>query len=250
MHYPAPKKPSSKDVRDLVLVCSEFSDRGEEGLQAWADEFVDAHLRAPGGLSIEVGTRIGGSALLFGGLLEHLYGESPPPLWTVDPYGGKPYVDGFGGTFPGYGDDAYLAMRQNLGRAPYHAHWLMKSDDFFQRMYGLQFWRPGTTTVPGVDITTGAKRVERMGERYVAGLGSASFILHDGEHSMQSILSDVDKARYWLKPGGALVIDNTDSDPDTIPALSTGAGCWFNALPKSSLDTKGRWAILRTSVTP
>lgn len=120
-----------------------ISDRGIEGLTAWADAFTAAHERAPGGLTIEIGTRVGGSAFLWAVLLDEMYEGKPPPLWTVDPYGSKPYVGGDGPPAPIYDIEMYSTMKQNMLVVKNHSHWLMTSQDFFARLSGVSYWWPG-----------------------------------------------------------------------------------------------------------
>jgi len=93
------------------------TDMPAEQLKAVGELFVEAHAAAPNGLSIEVGTRRGGSALYFLHLLEKLYGTNEKPdLFTIDPYGFKPYENGIPGTvkLPLYGEAEYLAMKALL----------------------------------------------------------------------------------------------------------------------------------------
>lgn len=189
-------------------------------MTAWAQEFCDAHQRAPGGLSIEVGTRMGGSACVFAELLWASYsGVDVPLLWTVDPYGSKPYVGGDTTEAPIYDDAIYLAMKFNLKTVPFHTHWLMESVDFFSRIAGMPYWRPGAGRWTGQDVVSGAAIQMPIGERRLAGKESATFILLDGEHSAEAIGRDVGMALFWLKPGGAIVVDNCDTDPDTVRML-------------------------------
>lgn len=232
---PEPRRPAPEDIERAVLIAAKFSDRGEAGLRAWAAHFCAAHYRQPYGLSIEVGTNIGGSALLFCQLLELMYGPAPsniPSLWTVDPYGSKPYVGGHGDSAaaqpPIYTDDFYQAMKHNLHGAPYHAHWLMTAADFFERMYALPYWRPGPEMFEAKDVRTLAPMLLPIGERRVA--QNASFILLDGEHAAASIRAELlgrgvnRGAESWLGPRGTIVIDNIDTDPATLHMLTTVHG--------------------------
>lgn len=233
-----PVKPSEERVKQAVDVADKASDRGRRGLEAWAQDFITAHRTAPDGLTIEVGTRIGGSALLWGMLLESMYGEeNPPPLWTVDPYGGKPYVGGDVGELevPIYGPDVYLAMKHNLVEAQYHAHFLMESHDFFGMRFA--YWRLGDRRAQVVNAADGKPHELRVGESRRAGEGSASFILLDGEHSARAIVRDLRGAWPWLKTGGRVVIDNVDTDPKTMFEISCwlgGASIPYNAFHGSS----------------
>src|SRR5437867_1523539 len=69
------------------------SDMTEEALCFYASEFWKAHERAPGGMSLEIGTREGGSAVVALRILDELYAlDRRPMLITVDPYGNRPYA--------------------------------------------------------------------------------------------------------------------------------------------------------------
>lgn len=220
-----PNRVTAEELARAASIANKFSDRGETGLRAWAAHFVAAHYRQPHGLSIEVGTNIGGSALLFGQLLELMYGPATadiPSLWTVDPYGSKPYVGGHGDSPqaqpPIYTDEFYQAMKHNLGGAAYHAHWLMTSTSFFQRILRLEYWRPGPELLEVIEVGTGKPLHLPIGE--VREADNATFILLDGEHSADSIINDFQHAMMWVGRKGTIVIDNIDTDPRTIPELS------------------------------
>ncbi len=247
------------ELDKAVELAAAFSDRGTKGLRAWGAQFILAHQRRPNGLSIEVGTNIGGSALLFGQLLEKLY-PVPPPLWTVDPYGSKPYVGGHGDRPeqqpPIYTEAYYQAMKRNLMGAAYHTHWLMPSLEFFDRMYGLPYWRPGSRMLECIEVTTRDPLHLPIGEEHRA--RDATFILLDGEHSARSICFDVEGALRWLAPGGVIVIDNIDTDPETVARLESMRQ--LRDLPETStaaarttvfaLDVSaGEWAVITNTRT-
>jgi len=245
--------PARLTVANLAEVAALYSTRGRVGLEAWANAFVKAHARVPFGLSLEVGAHIGGSALLFGGLLEQIYGAGKcPALWSVDPYGAKPYVGGHGSDAlanpPIYGDAEFRAMKFNLSRAGFHAHWLMESREFFKRMEGLSYWRPGPETQEAVDTKTGLPVHLHVGVKHTAGKNSCAFILLDGEHSADSIMDDFKGAFRWLHPNGIMVIDNIDTDPYTLGRLRDEfigghASQWKLELGPAE---KPEWAIIST----
>lgn len=226
------------------------SDRGLAGLTDFAGAFVASHGAAPGGLSIEVGTRCGGSALMFCRLLENLYPNplQRPMVWSVDPYGSKPYIQG--GTVPPapvYSDPHYLIMRQLMAPIAHHAHWLMPSNEFFTRLGGMMYWRPGDRETYELMLPGGARYQAPVGERKL--VKDITFVLLDGDHDLQSIMDDVlaltetrrdlDFQRL-LAPLGVIAIDNTDSDPDTVPWLKS------KFLPEAiQFGPKDAWAVLQ-----
>jgi len=185
-------------VRAAVEEATPYSFGDPQRITDWAALFVDAHQAAPGGLSIEIGTWRGGTALVFLRLLERLYPvETRPMLFTVDPYGDRPYNGGDGSARPAlYGNQDYLVMKRLLARFANHAHFYMESAQFLGAppRYWWQGW-----------------------QQHCDG---ASFVLVDGEHDAESIARDVDVLRWRMAPGGIMVIDNVDNDPVTLIELN------------------------------
>lgn len=202
-------------VPSIVSECLPHSDMKHPEFTALAREFVRAHTAAPLGASVEIGTRRGGSALLMLMLLvkqkqyDQLLGPLPM-VFSVDPYGGKPY-NGGNGIFPGlYGDVEYRAMRALLAPFTNHAHFLMTSSDFLRMAAGVgsgtwRYWHEGNE--------------QRL-------VNNTSFVLHDGQHDAPSIASDLRDLLAWkfLPAGGRIVIDNVDVDPATKGAVAGIAG--------------------------
>lgn len=183
-----------------------YSDMDREQFAQIARVFCEAHARVPNQMSIEVGTRKGGSAGLFAELLREMYGENPPPLWTVDPYGHKPYVDGTPNELKLYGDELFVEMKSLMALFPFHTHWKMPSRSFFKALAYTPYWRQG---------------VQCSG-------GEAAFILLDGEHAASSVGAEL-RAIWdgdWLAKGGTIVIDNINKDPRTVPMLKEWSNTW------------------------
>lgn len=214
MSYPSPDA-----LKDLVLLAAKRSDMHVDALLKTAQLFVDAHNAVPGGLSIEIGSRIGGTAVMFAELLKLLYID-PPQLWTVDPYGNKPYVGGEHNVLPPlplYTDKEFVELKSAMAGYPFHTHWKLESHEFFSRLNGAGYWTAG---VKELVAAGGGKEVRlRIGEKRVAGRAGAAFILLDGEHSMESIDRDVADAVPWLATQGVLVVDNIDADRRTVGRL-------------------------------
>lgn len=240
---------SEAEISSILDTTTPFSDRGRVGLEAWAREFVGAHQRVPGGLTIEIGTRVGGSAALWALLSDRLYGPGKaPPLWTIDPYGSKPYEGGDVGREPApiYDSAMYAAMKDNLKNVAFHAHWLMTSDDFFRRMAGVSYWQPGERTHEVVDIRTGGKLALPIGEERRAGPRTVAFALVDGAHTEAAIVADFKNAADWLAPGGTVVVDNTDTDPKTLPVLREIVRAWSElGLGRGEFSADAQWLVWR-----
>lgn len=199
---------SDAEILACVETAAPHSDDEAWLLEWYAHEFVQSHRAAPLGPSLEVGTRAGGSAYLWLLLLRHLYGaDGSPMVFTVDPYGDRPYHDGvqMGRYF--YGPSLYVAQKQLLAAFPNHAHFLMTSNDFLtiatDPRFHLRYWRNGQP-------------------RQYRGF---SFAYLDGEHDHSSILSELAflyGIRGLMLPGARVCIDNVNWDPQTIPMLGDG----------------------------
>lgn len=208
-------------IRAAVEEAKPYSFGDPQRITEWAELFVEAHAAAPGGLSLEIGTWRGGTALVFLRLLERLYPVAARPmLFTIDPYGDKPYNGGDSPARPAlYGDSDYVIMKKLLARFPHHAHFYMTSEEFFAKRRAAQcraYWRNGQ-------------------QGYLDGI---SFVLIDGEHDATTIENDLTAAYRILSPDGLIVIDNVDNDAYTIGALARLA-------PRHWLAVETRNAALR-----
>lgn len=202
----------------------DLTDMTPDLLEVYSKAFQEAH-RGPArfGLSLEVGTRRGGSALMFLMLLEQLYeGLEKPYLFSVDPYGFKPYVSGKPGVedIPIYGDPDYLAMKALLAKYPNHAHFKMTSLDFFDRMSGCSFWFPS----PKPFVATHQPGEFALGEE--KRMGNLAFCLLDGDHSAKTIRRELEwlwfswaQGSVWMNPAGIVCVDNVECDPKTRPMI-------------------------------
>lgn len=184
-------------VRAAVEEAQPYSFGDPQRITEWAELFIEAHQQAPGGLSIEIGTWRGGTALVFLRLLERLYPTATRPmLLTIDPYGDKPYNGGDNAARPAlYGDADYVVMKKLLARFPHHAHFYMTSETFFAHPPAF-WWNGGRHDLDAV-----------------------SFALVDGEHDTQSIRDDVHDLGLLMAPDGLIVVDNTDNDGATESVL-------------------------------
>ena len=210
---------------DIVRSCASQSDIGLDQMIAYARLFIEAHTRAPGGLSIEVGTRDGGSALMWLKLLHEIYGEDPPCVFTVDPYGGKAY-----GGYHDYDDAQYLLAKGALARYPNHAHFLLRSVDFFAPMAHRPYWR---------------HRIEHTIDNF-------TFVFLDGDHSCKTISEEVEALLgpdRLLAVGGSIVIDNADHDGGVWPMLKGYDGQRVDEvishMTGKQRDDRGQGALIR-----
>lgn len=172
---------------DLVHAAYVHSDMCVEALDHLASMFDMAHVgRARGGLSLEIGTRAGGSALLMLTMLQELYDHNPPLLLTVDPYGCKPYdpCDDVGY----YGAAAYTSMRGLLAKYENHAHYYMASEEFLSRIPGSSYWHHAL------------KRI----------VGNFTFVLLDGDHTPDGVRQDLSGVWPHVALGGVVLIDNAN----------------------------------------
>lgn len=209
-------------ITTLAASAAEHSDSEPAELEFMAQAFLRAHAGdpqsgRPGGLSLEIGTRAGGTAYLFTRLLTELYGEGQEPfLVSVDPYGNKPYPDGHGiWADNDYGDGHYLAMRSLLGGTAHHVHFRLTSQTYLTCLLGAPLWQRGE----------------------VVPMDRFQFALLDGEHNAETIVSEVATLQGHMAPGGLILVDNIDLDPRTVPTL---APHW-----EFEHDVTGKRAVLR-----
>ena len=187
-------------IASVIALAKPRTNTTEASLRFMAESFLDAHARTPGGLSVEVGTWWGGSALMFLELLEWIYPAAERPmLFTIDPYGNKPYFGGdvtiFGGL---YGDEDFVRMKRLLAGYAAHAHWYCRGIEFFGVAPGLCYWQRGK-----------GKLIEGL-----------TFVFLDGDHDHASIAREISLVLPRLAVGGAIVIDNVDKDPETVGSLT------------------------------
>lgn len=190
-------------IAEAIVCAMAYSDQQSAELLHCAKVFQKAHESAPGGFSLEIGTRCGGSAVLFLKLIEVLYAaEARPMLLTVDPYGLKPYLERPGDVddvWRPYADVHYLQAKKVLAPYPNHAHFLMESGAFLRQLAGLEIWERGV------------KRTVH---------GAITFAFLDGNHDTGTVTDELERLwSGWMNPKGTVLIDNVDKDPGLLPAL-------------------------------
>lgn len=169
------------DIR--VNYARPWSDLDIQNLTNLGNAFLQAHRRAPGGISLEIGSRSGGSALLMLELLRDIYSYPRPLLHTVDPYGYKPYAES---EMPLYGCARFVQMKQLLAGYPNHVHHYCTSHDFFKHIICADCWYMGRT------------------QKY----RPITFAFLDGDHSVTTILEEVQALIPRMSRGGIILIDN------------------------------------------
>ncbi|HYC64391.1 MAG TPA: class I SAM-dependent methyltransferase [Reyranellaceae bacterium] len=185
---------------------------------------ADGHRGAPDGLSLEIGTSRGGTALGALQQLRRIYGPEPPPFITVDPYGGKAHyrtdttacLDGATGRGI-YSESFYQHMKRVLAEFGNHHHFSLTSTDFISALLArANLWQYGKPRL----------------------LSGFAYILLDGDHNATTIDLEVVHLYPHLCSGGVMLADDVNHDPKTVPTLRA-RGLPFELL----LD--GRMAIWR-----
>jgi predicted O-methyltransferase YrrM len=142
----------------------------------------------------EVGTRSGDSAIL---LLDAIR-ESGKSRWlfTVDPYGDKPY---HGADSYDYGEQHYRNAMKGLSDFAYehdllHCHYRMRSQEFGWMCENIEFW-----------YGRGTHR-----QKY-------GFVYLDGEHRVEAVAKELEYFLPRLVPGGVIVIDDIGMLGGAVP---------------------------------
>ena len=163
-----------------ILKCS---DMGEDKLE----HVQEVMQKAPEGYFLEIGTRLGGSAML-AMAQDHCYTSI-----TVDPWGAKPYPDMNGTTSNSYDETMAREAMLNLSRFAVKS----QKNHIHYRTEAKEFW--------GIDHS-----LWLFGSCYrLQGL-KFSFVLLDGEHNDEAVLSEIEVLKQRLVPGGVILVDNTD----------------------------------------
>lgn len=187
-----------EEISDVAVQVCNFSDDTLEMLRFVGAGCVFAAARAPDRPVVEVGMRCGGSTLLLSRLLTYLYAPAKAPfVFSVDPYGSKPPS----GQQPAYGDHYGMIGRTVAAHLETHAHFRLRSLDFFRNVCGLSYWHFG---------------VEDR-------ISNFAFVYLDGDHSFDTIRQELEfliptsGEPGLLHPDGVVVIDNATEEPETVP---------------------------------
>lgn len=138
---------------------------------------------------VEVGTRSGNSAFALLSAIKE--SEKPRWLFTIDPYGFKPYQDSRAiHTDNDYGEQHYRNAMRGLSQYSYdnnllHCHWRLTSFDFMKIADSITFWWDGHS------------RPMKFG-----------FVFLDGEHHNDVVMPEVNWFKERTVDGGVIVIDD------------------------------------------
>ena len=123
-----------------------FSDHSSD-MDFLFEKTLEFAKKIPAGIPfVEVGTRAGGSALLFAVAIQE--SKIQRPLFTIDPYGNKPYLRGKEVLNMNYNDGYYLTAMKELANfcqetKQFHYHWRMRSLDFIKIYDSIPMWFEG-----------------------------------------------------------------------------------------------------------
>lgn len=140
---------------------------------------------------LEIGTRAGGSALAFLFAIKES-SRKKRPLFTVDPYGNKPYLRGSEVLNMDYGERFYRTAMRYLSQYSFdnnlfHHHWRLTSKDYMLIRTQIDFWYDG----------------QLLENHY-------GFVYLDGDHEEKTIESEITYFSTRLCDGGLLVIDDSE----------------------------------------
>lgn len=138
---------------------------------------------------VETGTRDGDSAMVF--LKAILDSGKKRWLFTVDPYGDKPYgVGNVLSTTYGYGEQHFRNALHSLSKYAWdndllHYHYRLRSQEYHKMAELTEFWHNG----------------ERVNHMY-------GLVYLDGEHTYDAIIKELDFFLPRLVKGGVIIIDD------------------------------------------
>lgn len=137
---------------------------------------------------VEIGNYRGGSSLA---MLEAIKNTKPRWLYTIDPYGTKPFKVEKEYDDSKYDEDIYRDAMKLLSDYAHknklnHYHWRMTSDDFMKIYPKIDFWHNGTVVDP------------IFGCVYI-----------DGEHTPEQVNREIEFFYNRMPNGGLIILDDT-----------------------------------------
>lgn len=148
---------------------------------------------------VETGTRSGHASILMLKAIKET--NNNRWLFTIDPYGNKPYGHGKDiYTNFDYGEQHYRNAQYSLSKYAFdndllHYHYRLKSEEFEKVKSLTEFWHNGGKVEP----------------KY-------GFIYLDGEHTTKAVLKELEYFLPRMHPEGGIVIDDVSLiDVDALP---------------------------------
>lgn len=140
---------------------------------------------------LEVGTRAGGTALAFLFAIKES-GKRNRALFTVDPYGNKPYLRGSEVLNMDYGEHFYRTAMRYLSQYAFdhrlrHQHWRLTSLDYMLVRGSVDVWYDGVL----------------VGNTY-------GFVYLDGDHEENTVAMEIEYFYPRLCSGGLIVVDDSE----------------------------------------
>lgn len=164
----------------------------QDGLDVLYKHVLEKARTVPEGIPfVEIGTRSGGTALLI--LLAIKNSRIFRPLFTVDPYGNKPYNRGNKLIDLDYGETFYRGAMYRLAtyckeEGLFHHHLRMLSTDFIKVFSQIDFWHRGK----------------------VLDTSKFGFVYLDGDHEETCIANELSWFLPKMVPEGLIVIDDAE----------------------------------------
>jgi len=175
-------------MRQAILTHCDHKD----GIEYFIERVKDCAIRLknqPEAIFCEVGNYRGGSALA---MLEVIK-ETNPDRWlfTVDPYGARPFVCGDELIDSDYNEDIYRDAKKLLSDYAYenklnHYHWRLESDDFMKVLPDIYFWHNKSVIDP------------IFGCVYI-----------DGEHTPDQVKREIEFFYNRMPSGGLIILDDS-----------------------------------------
>lgn len=156
----------------------------------------------PHGIYLEVGTRMGGTALLTLSMM-----DESSLLICVDPYGNRTYSDRDTATATSFTDNMYLSTIERL------SNYCIQSNKSFQHF-----------KMTSEEFLSGEFNIYDRGEKQLAQNYDYDYVLLDGDHSDDTVAYETTILRDRMQPGGVVLIDNFD---------------WLSGELKAKLVTQG-----------
>lgn len=208
MQHPATTVVREAVVREAVERFAAFTD-GPASSAIVAQRFCNALSESQGEAALEIGVRAGGMSAIFCHIARSL---APPSfmVFSVDPWGSAPYMEGGKDVSwgLGYDDGCYVRARLLLAGFPGSVLYRLDADTFLCHLLpNLRWW---------VEHEPHPQRANFL-----------SFAYLDGRHDGLSVAGELARVAPFVAPGGCVMIDNIDKCPEVRPLF--GAMSNFSA---------------------